>query len=156
DAQDEHDRQREQQQIGNEAVLVGYQKSKALVQLRQIRTELEHQRAKLQEAHALKNALIATLSHGFRTPLTSIFGYLHLLESEAQDRVAQQSLRAVRRNAHYLFALAENLLEYGRADSGVALLDPCATNLTALVEDIDAMFRPLANEQNLAFEINLI
>jgi signal transduction histidine kinase len=155
DAQSEHDRQREQQQIGNEAVLVGYQKSKALVRLRQIRTELEQQRAKLLEANALKNALIATLSHDFRTPLTSIFGYLHLLDNKPLDEAGKQSLRAVRRNAHYLFALAENLLEYGRADSGVAILNPVATDLPALAEDLDAMFRPIAAEQGLELNISL-
>src|SRR5690606_6007446 len=82
DAQGEYDRQQTQQQTGNEAALIGYQKGKAVAQLRKIRSELEQQRSRLHEANALKNALIATLGHDFRTPLTSLFGYLHLLEKE--------------------------------------------------------------------------
>ena len=156
DAQDEHDRQRSQQQTGNEAVLVSHQKSKAIGQLRRIRSELEQQRARLHEANALKNALIATLSHDFRTPLTSIFGYLHLLESQRPlDDGARQSLRAIRRNANYLFALAENLLEYGRSESGAALLSPAVVDLAALAEDLRAMFEPIALEQGLSFAIDL-
>ncbi|MGB0133114.1 ATP-binding protein [Dokdonella sp.] len=155
DAQVEHDRQQAQQQTGNEAVLVGYQKSKAIAQLRQIRTELESQRTRLQEANALKNALIATLSHDFRTPLTSIFGYLHLLEVQAVKPEVSNSLRALRRNANYLFTLAENLLEYARADNRSSLLAPQALDLSALIEDLDAMFRPLAIERGLDFTIDV-
>lgn len=156
DAQDEHDRQRSQQQSGNEAVLVSHQKTKAIGQLRRIRSELEQQRARLQEANALKNALIATLSHDFRTPLTSIFGYLHLLETQRSlDDGMRQSVRAVRRNATYLFSLAENLLEYGRSESGGAVLAPSQVDLAGLVDDLESMFRPLASEKGLSFEVEI-
>ncbi len=154
DAQEEHDRQQNQQQSGNEAVLVSHQKTRAIGQLRRIRDELEQQRARLQEANALKNALIATLSHDFRTPLTSIFGYLHLLETRRPlEDSMRQSLRAVRRNATYLFSLAENLLEYGRSESGATVLNPSVVDLGAIAADIEAMFRPLAFEKALAFDI---
>lgn len=156
DAQGEHDRQQAQQQLGNEAALVSGQKTRAIAQLRQIRTELERQRTRLTEANALKNALIATLSHDFRTPLTSIFGYLHLLEEEANHSdFARQALRALRRNSNYLFTLAENLLEYARADTRSSLLAPVHVDLACLVEDLDGMFRPMATDRGLAFEIQL-
>ena len=156
DAQSEHDRQQSQQQTSNEAELVGHQKSKAIAQLRQIRTELEQQRARLQDANTLKNALIATLSHDFRTPLTSIFGYLHLIEEEAGHTLStQRGLRALRRNANYLFTLAENLLEYARADSRSNLLLPSETDLAELVDDLEGMFQPMAGDQGLEFSISL-
>jgi two-component system, sensor histidine kinase len=156
DAQSEHDRRRAQQQTGNEAELIGYQKSKAIAQLRQIRSELELQRSRLEEANALKNALIATLSHDFRTPLTSIFGYLHLLEEEAEHSDStRRALRALRRNSNYLFTLAENLLEYARADSRSNLLLPEDADLPSLVDDLEGMFRPMASDQGLEFAISL-
>lgn len=156
DAQSEHDRQQIQQQIGNEAALVSGQKSRAIAQLRQIRSELERQRTRLAEANSLKNALIATLSHDFRTPLTSIFGYLHLLEEEAGNSDSMRhALRALRRNSNYLFTLAENLLEYARADTRSSLLAPVRVDLAYLVEDLDGMFRPMALDKGLSFEIGL-
>ena len=156
DAQGEHDRQQSQQQSGNEAVLIGHQKTKAINQLRQIRSELESQRARLQEANALKNALIATLSHDFRTPLTSIFGYLHLLEEEPDNSAGtRHALRALRRNSNYLFTLAENLLEYARADTRSSLLAPVRLDLSALVADLLGLFKPMAAEKALTFSIAL-
>src|SRR6185503_9974116 len=86
---------------------------KAIGQLKQIRSELERQHARLEEAHALKNALIATMSHEFRTPLTSIFGYLQLIDRRAKEEpTIRDALHAVRRNATYLFTLEEKGLEF--------------------------------------------
>ncbi|WP_291191228.1 ATP-binding protein [Dokdonella sp.] len=157
DAEEERERQRAQQQLGHDAVLTGHEQSKAIGRLTEIRNELERQRASLEEANALKNALIATLSHEFRTPLTSIFGYLHLLERRLDGSGnAAQALQAVRRNATYLFTLAENLLEYGRGESGAALLNPVEVDLTLLARDLDAMFRPLAEDKGVAFRVDLL
>jgi two-component system, sensor histidine kinase len=156
DAAGERDRQRATQQLGNEQALASQVKSKAIGQLKQIRTELERQRAKLEEAHALKNALIATLSHEFRTPLTSIFGYLQLVERRGgNDEPLRDALHAVRRNATYLFTLAENLLEYGRDGNAAPLMNATPVDLDALVADLDAMFRPLAEEKGLEFRVDL-
>ncbi len=152
DADEARLRERAQQQLGNEAALASHQKSWAIGRLKEIRSELERQRESLEEANALKNALIATLSHEFRTPLTSIFGYLHLLEHRSdQGEHSTQALHAIRRNATWLFALAENLLEYGRGDSGPVLINPVNVDLPALLADLDAMFRPLAEDKGLTF-----
>jgi signal transduction histidine kinase/ActR/RegA family two-component response regulator len=157
DAEDERSRQRAQQQLGHEAAMAGHEKSKAIGRLKEIRSELERQRASLEEANALKNALIATLSHEFRTPLTSIFGYLHLIERWFdQTEHSTQALHAIRRNATYLFTLAENLLEYGRGESGAALLNPVEVDLGALLFDVEAMVRPLAEDKRLEFRTNLV
>ena len=156
DAETERERRRVQQQLGHEEALKSQAKTKAIGQLKQIRTELERQHARLEEAHALKNALIATMSHEFRTPLTSIFGYLQLIDRRAKEEpTICDALHAVRRNATYLFTLAENLLEYGRSESSVALLNPTPIDLAALARDLEAMFRPLAEEKGLEFHVTL-
>ncbi len=156
DAETERERRRAQQQLGHEEALASQAKSKAIGQLKHIRSELERQRVRLEEAHALKNALIATLSHEFRTPLTSIFGYLQLVDRRVGDEPElREALHAVRRNATYLFTLAENLLEYGRGDGAAPLLNPTPVDLAALLRDLEAMFRPLAEEKGLGFDVAL-
>lgn len=156
DAEDTRTQQRTQQQLAHEAVIAGQAKSKAIGQLKDIRGELERQRASLEEANALKNALISTLSHDFRTPLTSIFGYLRFLDPHVDaDPRARQALHAIRRNAGHLLALAENLLEYGRGEAGGSLVAPVDVDLDALLADIDALFAPLAEAKGLAFRTRL-
>lgn len=156
DAENERARQRVQQQLGNEAALAGQEKSRAIGHLKEIRSELERQRASLEEANALKSALIATLGHEFRTPLTSVFGYLHLLEQGGADAAgSMHALQAIRRNATHLFTLAENLLEYARGEIDDGLLNPVAIDFARLAGDLEAMFRPLAEDKGLAFRIEL-
>lgn len=154
DAEEARSRERAQQQLGHEAMLAGHEKSRAIGQLKEIRSQLERQRASLEEANALKNALIATMSHEFRTPLTSIFGYLHLLEQRG-DAQAGPALQAIRRNATHLYALAENLLEYGRDEAGGSLLNPVAIDLASLRMDLEAMFLPLAADKGIGFRATL-
>lgn len=145
--------QRDQQQLANEAALAGQAKSKAIDALKHIRSELERQRARLEEANGLKNALIATMSHEFRTPLTSAFGNLSLLEAQLPAGNAQ--IQALRRSLSHLFALAENLLEYGRGEAGGGLLNPAVIDLPALCADLDAMFAPLAAAKGLSWRATL-
>lgn len=152
DAEDERHRRRELQQAGHVEALVSHEKSRAIGRLHELRSELEQQQSLLEEANALKNALIATMSHEFRTPLTSIFGYLHVLERRGQTDSAD-ALRALRRNASYLLTLAENLLEYGRGESGAALREAIRVDVEALAEDMDVMFRPLAEDKGLGLDI---
>ena len=154
DAEEARNRERAQQQLGHEAMLAGHEKSRAIGQLKEIRSQLERQRASLEEANALKNALIATMSHEFRTPLTSVFGYLHLLEQRG-DADTGPALQAIRRNATHLYALAENLLEYGRDEAGGSLLNPVAIDLAALRADLEAMFLPLAVDKGIGFRATL-
>ena len=155
DASDERERQQAQQQVGNEAVLAGLAQSRAIGQLKEIRDTLERQHASLAEADAFKGALIATLSHEFRTPLTSIFGYLHLLERRHAGACGLGELKAIRRSASYLLALAENLLEYARGESGTMPLASARITLATLVEDLRAMFRPLAEDKGLVLDVEL-
>lgn len=148
DAEDEREQRRELQQAGHLEMLAGEEKARAIGKLHERRHALE-------QANAFKNAIITTMSHDFRTPLTSIFGYLHVLEQRRrqEDTVA---LQALRRNASFLFALSENLLEFGRSDHGGVLREPSVVPFEALVDDIELMFRPLAEDKGLAFHVEIL
>lgn len=156
DASEEFQRQHILQQAGNEAALANHDKTRAIVSLRRIREQLERQQARLEEANALKSALIATLSHDFRTPLTAIFGRLHLLEQQhVVDSPSVRALRVIRRSATYLSTLAENLLEYGRGEAGGGLVNPVRIDLVELARDLRGMFAPLADAKSLRFSVEL-
>lgn len=144
------------QQESHEAELASTERGKSIDRLRRVKDDLERRQAQLEEANALKTAFLATLSHEFRTPLTAVFGYLHLLEKRlAQDVDAQFALRAIRRGATHLFGLAENLLEYGRPEAGEHRLNVVRIDLGLIAEDLRVMFGPLADEQQLALSIDV-
>lgn len=145
DAAPEVQRIRAIQQPAYDSALVSREKSAALRRLKRARQELELQRDTLRADVAMKTALIATLSHEFRTPLTSIFGYTHLLESDrysAEGRAG--ALRAIRRAATHLHALAENLLVLAHRDDAPPEPRIEDVDLDALADDLRAMLEPTA------------
>ncbi len=66
-----------------------------------------------------KVALISTLSYEIRTPVTSILGYLDLLEEESWGRAnSLELISTVKRNAQHLLEIINNLRDLARLGSG--------------------------------------
>ena len=74
------------------------------------------------------------------------------MEPESPDAHA---VRAIRRGSTHLFALAENLLEYGRGENEAALLNPRKVDLQRLAEEMRKIFLPLAEQQGLEFFVTV-
>lgn len=69
-------------------------------------------------AESSKDQLIANLAHDLRTPLTSVLGYLHLLQNEAQLTIEQQRdyTHIAYTKAQYLQQLVEELFTISKLD----------------------------------------
>jgi signal transduction histidine kinase/CheY-like chemotaxis protein len=157
DASEDLARAQPTQQRAHNAEILGHEKSRALRRLKQARAELEAQRASLLQTSALKDALIATLSHEFRSPLTAVFGHVHLLErgGDANPEARALALRSIRRAATHLLALSDNLLEWARDAAGAGVApDVVAVDLRHLVADIRELFAGSASDSGIGFEVH--
>ncbi|BCW72298.1 hypothetical protein NicSoilB8_33420 [Arthrobacter sp. NicSoilB8] len=87
----------------------------------------------LNDALAAKDDVVSTVSHEFRTPLTSIIGNLDLALSDSEQLTAPavRRIEVAQRNAERLLALVSDLLM--SANSAVHV-HPRRTDLAALVE----------------------
>jgi two-component system sensor histidine kinase KdpD len=90
-------------------------------------TQAEHAAA-LAEADRLKDALLATVSHDLRTPLTTI-------KATAQDIAASGDARgrAIEIEANRLNALVADLLDLSRLQSGAVRLEPQVNDAADLI-----------------------
>lgn len=68
-----------------------------------------------------REQFVAEISHEFRTPLTSIIGYLDLALEEQTDPVLERYLRTSIRNAERLLTMVTNLLDSSASTSTLAL-----------------------------------
>ena len=71
-------------------------------------------------AEAMQNALLASLSHDMRTPLTAILGAVSAIDSQDQTLDAHsraQLLQAIRSEAEHLSRSVENVLSLARLDA---------------------------------------
>lgn len=86
----------------------------------------------LVNALAAKDDFVANVSHEFRTPLTSILGYVELLLDDHDGLRAphREALMIIRRNAERLLGLVSDLLA---SRSGQLIVSPQAVNVAELV-----------------------
>ncbi|MHA7175616.1 sensor histidine kinase [Arthrobacter sp. Sr24] len=100
-----------------------------------------HDITDMTEALAAKDAFIASVSHEFRTPLTSILGYTGLLlEDESHlPAGAQSSLGIIERNAERLLSLVNDLL-----DTKTMEIHPAPADFSKLVAHSVAAATPAA------------
>lgn len=87
------------------------------------------------EANRIKDEFLATMSHELRTPLNVILGHLELLSEESMNSVAyNDSLAAIRRNAHLQEKLVSDLLDISQMVVGKLRLEMRPLDVGELVE----------------------
>ncbi|MFD0715616.1 sensor histidine kinase [Paenibacillus sp. GCM10027626] len=98
----------------------------------------------------------ANISHDIRTPLTSIFGYIQLLEAENITPVEKQEYIAVVKNrTKRLQALLNDFFELSVIESPDYPLTTEKLGLTALISDIVVEFYDSFNERGIIPDIRL-
>ena len=105
--------------------------------LKMARDDLAIKRRQAEEASLAKGRFISGMSHEFRTPLTSILGYVELMRTQKHgSRPKAGHLNAIERSARYLLSLIENVLDEARLESEELLLCSASTDLNSLADDV--------------------
>ena len=95
------------------------------------------------KAQKTKNDLITNISHDLRTPLTSIIGYLNLIETdEYRDEVQLRHYTGIAyEKAKRLNVLINDLFELTKMQNGVVVLRTSKVNLVELLGQIVSEFQ---------------
>jgi len=109
------------------------------------------------EAEQRKNDLIVYLAHDLKTPLTSVIGYLSLLQDEPQ---ISPELRAkytgiALNKAERLEYLINEFFDITRFNLTTLTLEPERTNLSRMLEQITSEFDPILDEKELCWHTEL-
>ena len=89
---------------------------------------------------------IANVSHELRTPLTSIQGYAEtLLDGTAENNHSREFLEIIRKNAHRMSRLTEDLLTLARVESREQRFDIQPVAAAELLQEAVQNFRELAS-----------
>ncbi|NNF16166.1 MAG: response regulator [Gammaproteobacteria bacterium] len=151
-ADDEKARTTELQQVANEVRLLNAQQQRLVQELEEARSELETKRADAQRASMVKSRFIASISHEFRTPLTSVIGYTELLLNESgQNSDVLAHAKAISRSARHLLSMVDNILDQARIEEGNIAIRIAPLNVRQVTDDITTMLAPLAAEKFIGF-----
>jgi signal transduction histidine kinase/ligand-binding sensor domain-containing protein len=102
-----------------------------------------------EEANQAKTHFIGVLGHELRTPMTGVLGMAELLASTPLTPVQAGYVRAMRQSGQLLLRLLDNVLDLSRLGLARLELEDAAFDPAALMLDIVAVERPLAEARGL-------
>ena len=99
-------------------------------------------------ANHAKSEFLATMSHELRTPMNGILGMARLaVTKHAMNDELAQLLRTIERSGDVLKRLIDDVLDITRIEAGQLRMEQEPFAISALVEDIVQIVKPLALEQ---------
>lgn len=104
-----------------------------------------------------KNDLVVYLAHDLKTPLTSLIGYLSLLEEVKDMPKAQREkyISITLEKSYKLEDLINELFDITRFNSEVMVLEPEEINLNLMLEQIVDDFYPVLKENEREIELSI-
>ena len=127
------------------------------IKLRDIRLDVLGSKQAAAEAESRKNDLVMYLAHDLKTPLTSVIGYLSLLD-ECPELSTQQKAKYVGialDKAYRLEQLINEFFEITRFDINSVTLEINRIDLNMMLSQITDEFYPMLTERNLAVDIDI-
>src|SRR5690349_21587034 len=119
----------------------------------QLLLRAERARSEAEAANRIKDEFLATLSHELRTPLTSLLGWSSVLrESRSDQKVLNQGLDAIDRNARVQAQLIDDLLDVSRIVSGKLHLDVRPLDIGSVTRAAIDVVRPAADAKAILLE----
>jgi two-component system sensor histidine kinase VanS len=127
------------------------------IKLNQIKNNLEKQKKAALEAEQRKNDLVVYLAHDIKTPLTSVIGYLSLLD-EAPDMPPEQKAKYVGitlEKAYRLEQLIDEFFEITRFNLQTIVLNKEKINLQFMLQQMADEFYPMLTPQEKQVSVNV-
>ncbi len=126
------------------------------------RRKLEESNQRITELLASRERMMLTISHDIKAPMSSILGYLELMEERAGDEakedeatpVVKEYVTNMQHSGRHVLQLVSSLLDYHKLDAGVWQMQPTNINLHKLVEDTALSFKPMAAQKKLDYRID--
>ncbi len=131
--------------------LIAQQKNESILMAR----ELELKNKYLLEKEEFKNSFIANINHEIRTPLTSIIGFVEILENTNLNFEQEELARIIKRESRHLNVLIDDMIDIAKIESGTLQVVKERFAFLNLMDGFDESYSKIAEEKGLEFEIKI-
>jgi len=100
-----------------------------------------------------KSEFLAVMSHEIRTPLNGVLGVAGLLDRKLEQEELRPYVQTILDSGQTLLRLLTDALDMSRASAGLLTLEPAPMHIDALGTDLEALWRPRAEEKGLALTV---
>ena len=126
--------------------------------LNEAQAALQERADELQRASRYKSEFLANMSHELRTPLNSSLILAKLLCENKEGNLSAEQLtfaQTIHGAGNDLLNLINDILDLSKVEAGRLDLQPQFVSVPRLMESLQRVFTPLANEKKLAFEVHV-
>lgn len=122
-----------------------------------LREEIQELRHRSHGAEVAKSAILANISHEFRTPLNAIIGFSELMLSEATGKIENERhceyLDGIHKSAFRLLNMVNALLDTADMTSGLATMDRQEADIVALFAEAHEASLGVARARRINLEL---
>ena len=122
-----------------------------------VREEALRNKKAAEEAERRKDDLLVYLAHDLRTPLTSIIGYLRLIEDDPdlQTESFERYVGTAREKTEQLEDMINEFFEITRFNTHSLVLNKVSVNLSRMLNQIAFEFQPLLKEKEQEWRLEI-
>ena len=119
-------------------------------------SELEKAYEDLRELDRMKDVFLSTISHEFRTPLTSIRSYSEVLINYEEERETQKDfLGIIKSESERLSRLIDNILDLSQIEAGGMVWNDAPTSIGEVIERAACAESQLLHERSLQLSLGI-
>ena len=142
---------RDNERVVRESFMIRYENERLLEALERERQEVLFARDRAEAANRAKSQFLAAASHDLRQPLHALSLFSATLMLRSVDVTTSEIAGHINKALASLATLVDSLLDISKLDAGAVRPELQRVSVKALIERIEADYRPVAREKGLTF-----
>ena len=125
--------------------------SRDIKRVSRARRATEEAKKRTEEIMESRHKLLLSVSHDIKAPLSSVIGYIELMQMEKHNENDVQRLNSMKYSSQHILSLLSNLLEFSSLEQGKQFIKRADFNISELCDQLASMFQPIATNKQLKF-----